>query len=249
MKNMHVLRLTIAVLVAFVVLPKPCTGASELSDAGLHVIPYPQEVDMGDGAFAIASGVSIVLDANASTEDRFAAEQLVRSLREEYGIEATITSQKGKNVITLTRKGGEKRIGGQGYHLNVTPDAISIRARGPAGLFYGTQTLLQLLKKSDAGWVIPGLAITDWPDVEERAVHYDTKHHQDKKEYVEGFIRDMARYKINMLVWEWEDKLAYTSHPEIGAPGAFTVEEMQAFTRYARQYHIELVPLVQGLGT
>lgn len=104
------------------------------------------------------------------------------------------------------------------------------------------------MKKGASGWVIPGLAITDWPDVKERAVHYDTKHHQDKKEYVEGFIRDMARYKINMLVWEWEDKLAYTSHPEIGAPGAFTVEEMQAFTRYARQYHIELVPLVQGLG-
>ena len=53
--------------------------------------------------------------------------------------------------------------------------------------------------------------------------HYDTKHHQDKREYVESFIRDLARYKINMLVWEWEDKFEYPSHPEIGAPGAFTM--------------------------
>src|SRR5690606_11573314 len=68
------------------------------------------------------------------------------------------------------------------------------------------------------------------------------------KEYVESYIRDMARFKINMIVWEWEDKLAYTSHPEIGAPGAFTVAEMQAVTRYARRFHIELVPSVQGLG-
>jgi hypothetical protein len=51
-----------------------------------------------------------------------------------------------------------------------------------------------------------------------------------------------------MLVWEWEDKLAYPSHPEIGAPGAFTLSEMQEFTRYAKQYHIQIVPLVQGLG-
>jgi hypothetical protein len=65
---------------------------------------------------------------------------------------------------------------------------------------------------------------------------------------VENFIKDMARYKINMLVWEWEDKLAYPSHPEIGAPGAFTLEEMQELTYFARKYHIQLVPLVQGLG-
>jgi hypothetical protein len=92
------------------------------------------------------------------------------------------------------------------------------------------------------------MRISDWPDIAERACHYDTKHHQDKREYVESFIRDLARYKINMLVWEWEDKFLYPSHPGIGAPGAFTMEEMQEITRYARKYHVQLVPLVQGLG-
>jgi hypothetical protein len=51
-----------------------------------------------------------------------------------------------------------------------------------------------------------------------------------------------------MLVWEWEDKFEYPSHPEIGAPGAFTMQEMQDITRYARKYHVQIVPLVQGLG-
>ena len=96
--------------------------------------------------------------------------------------------------------------------------------------------------------MVQGLEITDRPDIKKRAVHYDTKHHQDKASYVRSFIKELAGYKINILVWEWEDKFAYPSHPEIGAPGAFTMEEMQAFTRYARQYHIQLVPLVQGLG-
>ncbi len=79
-------------------------------------------------------------------------------------------------------------------------------------------------------------------------MHYDTKHHQDNAEYVRDFIRALADYKVNMLIWEWEDKFAYPSHPEIGAPGAFSMDEMQAFTRYARQYHVQIVPLVQGLG-
>jgi hypothetical protein len=65
---------------------------------------------------------------------------------------------------------------------------------------------------------------------------------------VESFIKDLAKYKINQLVWEWEDKLAYESHPEIGAPGAFTIQEMQEMTKFAKKYHVEMVPLVQGLG-
>ena len=92
------------------------------------------------------------------------------------------------------------------------------------------------------------MKLTDWPDIPYRAAHYDTKHHQDKAGYVRKFIRDLADYKINILLWEWEDKFAYASHPEIGAPGAFTMEQMQEFTRYARRYHVQLVPLVQGLG-
>jgi len=219
-----------------------------LSQLGLHVIPYPQEVETTGQPFRIPERIIVAVEKNASAEDRFTANQLISNLKEEFGIGAALSNQASRSSITLTRKGAEKRIGGEGYHLSVSADGIVIRATSSAGLFYGTQTLLQLIKRNGSGYLIPSLKITDWPNVRERAVHYDTKHHQDRKEYVMRFIRDLARFKINMLVWEWEDKLAYTSHPEIGAPGAFTVEEMQEFTRYARQFHIELVPLVQGLG-
>jgi N-acetyl-beta-hexosaminidase len=123
-----------------------------------------------------------------------------------------------------------------------------ITAADEAGLFYGTQTLLQLVQKDNNSFKVIGLQITDYPDIAKRAIHYDTKHHQDKIEYVKTFIKELARYKINILVWEWEDKFAYPSHPEIGAPGAFTPQEIQGLTDYARQYHIQIAPLVQGLG-
>ncbi|MCD4711556.1 MAG: family 20 glycosylhydrolase, partial [Bacteroidales bacterium] len=187
--------------------------------------------------------------------DRFAATDLIAQLKKEWGIDAVITGSPSGQSIILTHEGVPNAVTGlpekkamQGYQLKVESDQLIIRAKGESGLFYGTQTLLQIIKKGQKGLFVPGIEIIDWPDIPERACHYDTKHHQDKRAYVESFIRDLARYKINMLVWEWEDKFAYPSHPEIGAPGAFTMEEMQEITLYAKRYHVQLVPLVQGLG-
>jgi hexosaminidase len=221
---------------------------TKLFDLGYSLIPYPQEVNAGGANISLSLTPVVVLDKNASVEDQFTANELVRGLKSDFNIDASIKAQSSPGSITLTRKGAEKRVGQEGYHLSISSDQIIIRANGAAGLFYGVQTLMQLIRKESDGIKMPEVKITDWPDIRERAAHYDTKHHQDKKEYVKGFIRDLAHYKINMLVWEWEDKLAYPSHPEIGAPGAFTIEEMQEFTRYARQYHVDIVPLVQGLG-
>lgn len=219
-----------------------------LSKLGIEVIPYPRQVQILETEFLIDPAVTLVLDKSASAQDRFAAEELIRHLREETGVSMSITDKPGRRSIVLTRRGADKRSGEQGYSLKVGADRLTISARTEAGLFYGVQTLLQLVQKKGSEYFVKGMDIVDWPDTRIRAVHYDTKHHQDKREYVEELIRELSRYKINMLVWEWEDKFLYPSHPEIGAPGAFTMEEMQAFTQYARKYHVQLVPLVQGLG-
>ncbi len=229
------------------IIPYNCE-ASDLSKLGLHVIPYPQQIKIGGKDFLLKNSINIILDKNYSDRDRQTAEKLKKELQEKWGLKVWINNDNGGSTIILTRKRFPKNIGNQGYGLITDDNGLTISAKGEEGLFYGVQTFFQLIKNEDTGIFIPGIEITDWPDVEIRAVHYDTKHHQDRKSYVKSFIRDLARYKINMLVWEWEDKFAYKSHPEIGAPGAFTMQEMQDFTRYAKEYHIELVPLVQGLG-
>jgi hexosaminidase len=221
---------------------------TELARAGIQLIPYPQEVALKGPGFRIQNNVAVVLDKNATSNDKFAAEELVGFLRSEFNVNARVQAAPSGHAIVLTRRGAERRLGEQGYALNVTSDQVIVRARGETGLFYGVQTLLQVIQKNSSGVYIKGMEIIDWPDTPVRAMHYDTKHHQDTREYVESFIRDLAKYKTNMLVWEWEDKLAYESYPEVGAPGAFTISEMQELTRYARKYHIEIVPLVQGLG-
>jgi hexosaminidase len=222
--------------------------ANELSSIGLHVIPYPQKVFLEGNAFEISKELTIILDKKHSDADLFAAKELIKDLKDEWGIQAKLSENRGAQTIVLTYNQAPKTLKAQGYQIKTSANELTVSANDEAGLFYGSRTLLQLIKTGSNGFFIPGLTITDWPDIEKRAAHYDTKHHQDKRSYVESFIKDLATYKINQLVWEWEDKLAYESHPDIGAPGAFTIQEMQELTRFAKNYHIELIPLVQGLG-
>jgi len=204
--------------------------ATGLVDSGLYIIPYPQQVLFGGDAFMFQSDLNIVLDKDHSKADEFTATELIRDLKSEWNIDAALNQKRNNFSVILSRRKSLSKPGKQGYELSVTKNAITISSAGEEGLFYGTQTLLQLIQKSAGGYKVIGLKITDWPDIAERAVHYDTKHHQDKMEYVRSFIKELARYKINLFVWEWEDKFLYPSHPEISAPGAFTTKEIQDLT-------------------
>lgn len=137
----------------------------------------------------------------------------------------------------------------EGYVLEVNDKGVAVTARTEAGLFYGCQTLEQLLEDSrDFGREIPRMKITDYPAIAYRAVHLDTKHHLDRMDYYYRMIDRLARYKVNAIIWELEDKLRFTRRPEIGAPNAISKQEMQALCRYAKERNVEISPLVQGLG-
>ncbi|MBL7737186.1 MAG: beta-N-acetylhexosaminidase [Chitinophagaceae bacterium] len=227
-----------------------CSKAQETKpeSVGIHIIPYPKHVSLSGNDFIFGNEMTIAIDKNASEKDRFAADELKRQLKTAWGIEAGITALPSGKSIILTRNNARKINKPEGYRLKTSENTITITGADEAGLFYGIQTLIQLVQKRDGDRYVRGMEVLDWPDTKQRAIHYDTKHHQDKRSYVESLIRDLAKYKINMLVWEWEDKFACPSRPEIGAPGAFEMREIQELTAYARKYHIQLVPLVQGLG-
>ena len=95
---------------------------------------------------------------------------------------------------------------------------------------------------------IPACRIIDYPELKFRSVHLDLKHHLDHLNYYFDCIDRLARYKINSVIFEFEDKLRYTRQPIVGAPQAISIDEMAALSQYARDRHIEISPLVQGLG-
>lgn len=156
--------------------------------------------------------------------------------------------KKGKGIV-LSLSGNGVPESEEGYVLEVGSHGVTIHAKGNTGLFYGCQTLEQLLEDSrDLAREIPAMKITDYPKLAYRAVHFDTKHHLDRMEYYYAEIDKLARYKVNAIIWELEDKLRYTRRPEVAAPNAISKQEMKALCRYANDRHIDISPLVQGLG-
>jgi len=137
----------------------------------------------------------------------------------------------------------------EGYALRVADKQVSIRAKAQAGLFYGLQTLNQLLEDAhDQDLAIPACIITDYPSIAVRAVHIDLKHHVDAGFYYYHIIDVLASIKVNMVFFEFEDKLRYRRAPVVGAPQAIAIEEFAALSKYAHDRFIEIDPLVQGLG-
>lgn len=137
----------------------------------------------------------------------------------------------------------------EGYVMDITKDQIRIIAKGEAGLFYGCQSLEQLLEDArDYKKTIPSCTIADYPMLSYRAVHFDVKHHLDHMNYYYESIDRLAKYKINGIVFEFEDKLRYQLQPLVGTPQSISIDEMAALTKYALDRNIEITPLVQGLG-
>lgn len=156
----------------------------------------------------------------------------------------------GKGVVRLVLdKTISELPSPEGYVMTISGDGVVIRAAGEAGLFYGCQSLEQLLEDArQYKKPLPACTITDYPVLSYRSVHFDVKHHLDHMNYYYQSIDRLARYKINAVVFEFEDKLRYRRQPAVGAPQAMSIDEMAALTQYARERHIEITPLVQGLG-
>jgi len=137
----------------------------------------------------------------------------------------------------------------EGYILEISGRQVTIKAPQQAGLFYGIQTLAQLLDDShDQQLEIPSCRITDYPEIPYRAIHLDLKHHLDAGRYYYEMIDRLAGIKVNAIIIEFEDKLRYRKAPLIGASDAISIEEFAALSKYAQDRFIEISPLVQGLG-
>jgi hexosaminidase len=137
----------------------------------------------------------------------------------------------------------------QGYMLDITRDQITITGDKKVGRFYGFITLQQLMSDAnEQGLPLPMCHIEDYPKLTYRAIHLDMKHHRDKKEYYYEVIDQLARYKINAIIAEVEDKLGYERRPVVASADALSIKEWKKLSEYAKDRYIEISPLIQGLG-
>ena len=129
-------------------------------------------------------------------------------------------------------------LGNEGYHLKVEKRQITIEANQPAGIFYGVQTLLQMLPKEirsqqvqhDVEWAIAGADITDKPQFPWRGLMLDVSRHWFTKEEVMRFIDELAEYKMNVFHWHLTDdqgwRIEIKSLPNLTAKGAWRAKRV-----------------------
>ncbi|SHJ96727.1 Glycosyl hydrolase family 20, catalytic domain [Pseudozobellia thermophila] len=233
-------------LVLGFILSSTLAFANDLATRGYSIIPAPQEISLKERDIVVDESWGV----RSAMADGMAFKRLTSGALEFYDL-AFKGNGKGKIVLKLVASPLLKKISAkqeeQAYRLEIRPDLIVVSSSSEQGLFYGVQSLLQLLRPRENGdLVVPEGLISDWPDLELRVIHWDTKHHQDRMETLKRYLDWAAYFKVNAVAFEIEDKYEYPSHPVIGAPGAFTKSEMQEITSYALARYIQLIPVVQA---
>jgi hexosaminidase len=129
-----------------------------------------------------------------------------------------------------------KRLGPEGYLLDVRSTRIVARAPEPAGLFYAVQTLRQLLPPqifreapaAEVTWTIPAVTIEDYPRFGWRGAHLDVGRHFMPKEFVKKYIDLIALHKLNTFHWHLTEdqgwRLEITQYPKLTEIGAWRKE-------------------------
>jgi len=197
------------------------------------IIPVPVKVSPREGRFTLDSSTRIV-SAGAGLP---VAEFLARALRPATGLPLPIASKPGKSSVVLILD-SDCGLGAEGYRLEAGPDRVTLRAAQPAGLFYGAQTLRQMLpaeifrsaKVEGATWSIPAALIEDCPRFSWRGSHLDASRHFKTKATILRHLDLMALHKLNVFHWHLTDdqgwRLEIKKYPRLTEIGAWRRETL-----------------------
>lgn len=209
------------------------------SQSPTSLTPKPVRMNVLPGEFVITQQTTIGI-ANQQSEVAAIASYLAEKLKPATGFSIrTVTT--GDAAIRLTLKAKpEANLGKEGYTLKSTASAVVIEANTPNGLFYGVQTLLQLLppqiessKIQSTTWRIPAVDIMDYPRFAWRGLMLDVSRHFFTKEEVKAYIDQMARFKFNRFHWHLTDdqgwRIEIKGLPELTKVGAWRVPRTGLF--------------------
>jgi len=198
--------------------------------AELSIIPRPNEIEMGQGVFMLDDRTAIVAEGKQAAG---VAAYLNGELKKSRGIAFRIRKAAGTNCIVFSTSGAPGSLGDEGYTLLVDSRRITITARGGAGLFYGVQTLRQLLPPENLSrtpvtgvkWTVPAVKITDRPRFTWRGMHLDVCRHFFNKAFIRKYLDIMAFHKMNTFHWHLTEdqgwRIEIKKYPRLTETGAW----------------------------
>lgn len=231
------------------------------------VIPRPVTIESRQAVFRITPATPVIAAGYA----RKKADQLIDTFEPAMGFRLNFTEPVKANqagIVLALDEALKAKLGAEGYTLDVTSKRIDLRAAGPAGLFYGIQTLRQLLPPQvfspklvdDVDWTMPCVTITDHPRFQWRGLLIDPARHfipvKDFKHYIDA----MALHKFNRLQVHFTDNIGWrieikkypdltrlaSQHDRSGGKGGFyTQDDIRELVQYAAKRHITIVPEIE----
>jgi len=198
------------------------------TDPNMGIIPAPVSVKKSAGEFVLSQQTVLLADSTGNKAVAFFTDYLQNKLMLHNQLKINST-ESVHNSIVFTEKGTEN-LPDQGYRLTITPQQIIIAGKG-AGVFYGIQTLLQLIPADRTASIkIPCAQIEDSPRFGYRGLMLDVCRHFFSVEFVKKTIDLMAYYKLNNFHWHLTDdqgwRIEIKKYPrltEIGSQRAQTV--------------------------
>lgn len=239
----------------------------------LPLIPQPVSVQILQGSFQLTDKTVIVIDGDETKSD---AEVFNFSIEKLFGFRLKIikTDSVTSGSIVL-KKTSAQSFKKDSYKLSVQQNSISITGKD-AGVFYGLQTLLQLIKHDEKNnLIIPCVDIEDTPRYEWRGMHLDVCRHFFPKEFIKKYIDLIAMYKMNTFHWHLTDdqgwRMEIKKYPKLTETGSwrngsmigaysaqqfdsiryggfYSQDDIKEIVAYASQRHITVVPEIEMPG-
>ena len=167
---------------------------------GIDVIPMPRSIEYHSGNFTISPETKFY--TNLSAESRQALTDYLEGTS--LGSVPFAESATGNNGIELNLCDSSIVTGNEAYRIEIDKKGVRLSANTETGIFYGLQTLLQLLNNGD-NKTLPALTINDSPRFPYRGLHLDVSRHFFDKEFVKKQLNAMAYFKMNRLHWHLTD--------------------------------------------
>jgi hexosaminidase len=236
------------------------------------LIPKPVSMTPAVGTFKFTNETKIYLH-QSTQELTFIGQYLADKLEPSTGCALQVLPDTGADVagnLYLTMTDADPALGNEGYVLTITPDRVTLNASQPAGLFWGVQTIRQLLPPAvestsiqSGPWEIAAGTIRDYPRFPWRGVMLDVSRHFFGVEDVKRYIDLLTYYKMNrfhihisddqgwrLMINSWPNLAEFGGSTEVGGgPGGYYTQAQYAdIVAYAQRRYIIIVPEIDMPG-